>query len=121
MTTLEELGMWYDPGTKCIVTTNTRRELATGVAYDVLYQDEDGFWLFDVGLTNQDSTAEVDVAAERYESLQHSPIPGEIWEVTHTNGTTERAIVTDTGYFRTPTSTYGQQKVTRKTLLLKAD
>lgn len=92
MTTLEELGLWYDEDTRCIIDTSS---IATdpNVSARMYQQNEDGVWMLYIGYAIQDSKRTEDIALSNYlEATLPQTQPGEVWEIVIEDGEKLRAV-----------------------------
>ena len=94
MKTLEELGLWYDEDTQCIIDTSS---VATSsdvrITARTYRQNEDGIWLLYVAFNIPDSGRKEDLALINY--LEDTPPPtklGEVWEIVLEDGEKTRAF-----------------------------
>lgn len=86
MKTLEELGLWYDPETKCIIDTSSIAT-APNVSARMYQQNEDGVWMLYIGYAIQDSERTEDIALSNYlEATLPQTQPGEVWEIVLEDG-----------------------------------
>ena len=129
MKTLEELGLWYDEDTRCIIDTSSV-SISSDISARVYQQNEDGVWMLYVGYALQDSKRTEDNALSNYlEDVLPPAEPGEVWEITTTDGITSRAVVERVYYgggeyvsqFIGIYGRYTQSDVTSKRLLITAE
>ena len=92
MTTLEELGLWYDEDTRCIIDTSSV-SISSDISARVYQQNEDGVWMLYVGYALQDSKRTEDNALSNYlEDVLPPAEPGEVWELVLGDGEKLRAV-----------------------------
>ena len=92
MTTLEELGLWYDEDTRCIIDTSSV-STSSDVSARVYQQNEDGVWMLYIGYAIQDSKRTEDNALSNYlEDVLPPAEPGEVWEIVLESGEKFRAV-----------------------------
>ena len=92
MKTLEELGLWYDEDTRCIIDTSSV-SISSDIRARVYQQNEDGVWMLYVGYAIQDSARTEDIALSNYlEATLPQTQPGEVWEIVLEDGEKLRAV-----------------------------
>ena len=84
MKTLEELGLWYDEDTRCIIDTPSV-SFSSDISARVYQQNEDGVWMLYVGYALRDSKRTEDNALSNYLEYVSTGSPravdGEVWEI----------------------------------------
>ena len=92
MKTLEELGLWYDEDTRCIIDTSSV-SISSDISARVYQQNEDGVWMLYVGYALQDSKRTEDIALSNYlEATLPQTQPGEVWEIVLESGEKLQAV-----------------------------
>ena len=92
MKTLEELGLWYDEDTRCIIDTSSV-SISSDISARVYQQNEDGVWMLYVGYALRDSKRTEDNALSNYlEDVLPPAEPGEVWEIVPESGEKLRAV-----------------------------
>ena len=96
MKTLEELGLWYDEDTRCIIDTSSV-SISSDISARVYQQNEGGVWMLYVGYALRDSKRTEDNALSNYlEDVLPPAEPGEVWEIVLESGEKLRAVAYET-------------------------
>ena len=92
MTTLEELGLWYDEDTRCLVDTSSV-SISSDISARVYQQNDSGVWMRYTGYALQHSKRTEDITLDNYlRTCTPKPQPGEVWELTLPEGDKIRAV-----------------------------
>ena len=126
MTTLEEVGLWLDEKTGCLVDIRSRVDYGIGVSYNVLFRGGRGYLGSGAGWVGANDPDERDAAATRYAtSIITTAKPGEVWEVTLEDGRKVR-VMPHVSYgerveFFGPEATYLLEDILDRRLIITAD